>query len=588
MSSVTSWTRLEPGARSDDLAPGLQARVYDPLWLLARQWQLGEFTGEDAGSPASVRIQAQSAPVTTYRPAGGTAQPFPHGRPLESVVEAGPVGRLTDLPHATRTGEHFLRLLADQPRLAGYASLFIEAYPLAVNGPAADDLDPAARRWLSVLTRRAASGVLLLPALRSLVQQGTPPPGVLVPPALLPELTRCATTWLDWLDTLGLDLSGIGSGTGGGLPEAFAAGPSASAAGTGPTAWQPARMEYRFDISARFGGNDTVLSASEYDGGRLDWYSFTVDTAARLPAANQISDIVQTVLPTPAAYPGMPAPRWWEFEDARVDFGQVEAEPSDLARLLLVEYATVYSNDWYLAPLTVPVGSVLKIRSVVVTDTFGFRTLVRVAGSLSGDGQDWSLFRHTVTGPQAALTNGRSDCLLVAPALTDTQEADPVEEVRMFRDEMANVAWAVETIVEGVTGDRIRRHETVDLPAVETPSGGEPFYRLATSVPEHWFPLLPVTPSPGAYRLRRGSVPRWRDGHAVDPQPVGQLLEPGTDLLLHEEEVPREGVHVTRVRQRARWSDGSTHSWTGRRKRPGQGEGASGLLFDQVVDTTTS
>ena len=31
---------------------GLQARLYDPLWLLARQWQIGEFQGEDNGSPA--------------------------------------------------------------------------------------------------------------------------------------------------------------------------------------------------------------------------------------------------------------------------------------------------------------------------------------------------------------------------------------------------------------------------------------------------------------------------------------------------------------------------------------------------------
>ena len=27
----------------------LQARIYDPLWLLPRQWQFGEFEGEDNG-----------------------------------------------------------------------------------------------------------------------------------------------------------------------------------------------------------------------------------------------------------------------------------------------------------------------------------------------------------------------------------------------------------------------------------------------------------------------------------------------------------------------------------------------------------
>ena len=55
MTSITSWLRLEPRTRKADMAAGLQARIYDPLWLLARQWQTGEFQGEDAGSPAAAR-----------------------------------------------------------------------------------------------------------------------------------------------------------------------------------------------------------------------------------------------------------------------------------------------------------------------------------------------------------------------------------------------------------------------------------------------------------------------------------------------------------------------------------------------------
>ena len=51
MPSITSWVRLEPGARSDDESVGLEARIHDPLWLLGRQWQLGEFHGSDGGSP---------------------------------------------------------------------------------------------------------------------------------------------------------------------------------------------------------------------------------------------------------------------------------------------------------------------------------------------------------------------------------------------------------------------------------------------------------------------------------------------------------------------------------------------------------
>ena len=51
--SATTWSRLEPLPTSDDVSVGLQARIADPLWMLARQWQFNEFQGEDAGSPIS-------------------------------------------------------------------------------------------------------------------------------------------------------------------------------------------------------------------------------------------------------------------------------------------------------------------------------------------------------------------------------------------------------------------------------------------------------------------------------------------------------------------------------------------------------
>ena len=62
--------------------------------------------------------------------------------------------------------------------------------------------------------------------------------------------------------------------------------------------------------------------------------------------------------------------------------------------------------------------------------------------------------------------------------------------------------------------------------------------------------------------------------------PKGRVLEPNRELLLFDEEVPREGARVTRTYQYARWIDGSTHLWIGRRKGPGRGEGSSGLEFD--------
>ena len=64
--------RLEPSPREADIDEGLAARVHDPLWMLARQWQFGEFRGDDAGSPSSVAMRGQAHPITHRRGDVGT------------------------------------------------------------------------------------------------------------------------------------------------------------------------------------------------------------------------------------------------------------------------------------------------------------------------------------------------------------------------------------------------------------------------------------------------------------------------------------------------------------------------------------
>src|SRR5260221_2098336 len=111
MPSITSWTRIEPRTRDpQDMSLGLQARVHDPLWMLARQWQLGEFQAEDAGSAVVASVTAAAAPLTRYQPAGAPARGYDR-TPLEAFVErervhlgAGAAPRL-----AAETGLHFLR-----------------------------------------------------------------------------------------------------------------------------------------------------------------------------------------------------------------------------------------------------------------------------------------------------------------------------------------------------------------------------------------------------------------------------------------------------------------------------------------------
>src|SRR5690349_15893640 len=101
MASITSWTRLEPHTRSDDLSAGLEARVHDPLWFLARQWQLGELTGEDGGTPLSASIAVQEVPLS-----GVTA-----GAPLAAMVEREGASPHYDVRASVEAGLTLGRLL---------------------------------------------------------------------------------------------------------------------------------------------------------------------------------------------------------------------------------------------------------------------------------------------------------------------------------------------------------------------------------------------------------------------------------------------------------------------------------------------
>ena len=46
------------------------------------------------------------------------------------------------------------------------------------------------------------------------------------------------------------------------------------------------------------------------------------------------------------------------------------------------------------------------------------------------------------------------------------------------------------------------------------------------------------------------------------------VVEEHGPLLIHDEEVPREGLTLRRAFQLARWADGSSHLWTTRLKQP--------------------
>jgi hypothetical protein len=287
-----------------------------------------------------------------------------------------------------------------------------------------------------------------------------------------------------------------------------------------------------------------------------------------------------------------------------VNFGRVEANPQDLARLLLVEFALVYGNDWFIVPVEQAVGSFSRVASLIVTNTFGERVAIPHASRVDGAQSPWRMFALShdpaavsAVGPETEEVKFQ-DVFFLPPVLAASLQGTTMEEVLLLRDEMANMAWGVERIVESPISqpldrfesyqERRRRSEGAVSPGSNgaTAAGVELVYRLGTNVPDYWIPLLPVQAG-SVIRLRRGALPRTDPGMPLEIlEPQGLILDPGRELLLHDEEVPREGARVTRGFQYARWIDGSCHLWVGRRKQPGRGEGSSGLRFDTVDPQT--
>jgi len=291
-----------------------------------------------------------------------------------------------------------------------------------------------------------------------------------------------------------------------------------------------------------------------------------------------------TALPAPARFGGMPAARWWDFEEGTMDFGALDTAPEDLGRLVLAEFALVYGNDFFVVPLDLAVGTVCRLGSIEVANNFGEQLSVP-AGTATGS--NWRLFQIS-QGTASGALNAATGLFVLPPVAGAGLEGPELELVAMMRDEMANLAWAVEHVVEGPAGIvRCNERENVDSTArtadastFASDAAPQFEYRLATSVPDNWYPLLPRSvPVPP------GSAPRAMSLTLARPSALGKFLgaqELGSTAL-HEEELPRSGLKLTRRWKYVRWIDGSTHLWIGRQRTTGRGEGSSGLQFDLIV-----
>src|SRR5262249_47431247 len=240
----------------------------------------------------------------------------------------------------------------------------------------------------------------------------------------------------------------------------------------------------------------------------------------------------------------------------------------------LVEFSTIYGNDWFTFPIPVRYGSIQSVSDLVVRDTFGTHELIAPAAD-----PQWAMYRprESPIGTPA----------LVVPSVTVAPLAgDVVEEVRFLRDEMANFVWGVEEIVtdaDGTRRDLVDEYVREAVRPAPIPPNAVVAYRLMTDVPDHWVPFIPVRLPSGSRQvgLVEAVLPRPNSlGDLVTSSPRSSVLQELRGLVLPEEEVPTSGVVVRRRWFLARSADGGRHAWAARSVATGRGEGASGLRFD--------
>lgn len=659
-----AWVRIESRCRSNDISRGIQARIADPLWMLARQWQVGEFQGEDAGSPIEIELDYSTQGVDTFAVTDQTHSYDPEDIPLETLVERE--SQKVDWRNRVKLGQQVERSiranLPDQAQdiITEYRTLF----PLHIpQNEEWDALDYATQQFLSFMKNRVLDGKKLL---RVYNKKMSP----------LADGTK---------NSLNIVLGNIAE-----QYKKICSQPASDS----EKAWCSEKLNYRFklnkpereqesaslnirpDVPGKFNigqpyrptdENDpatlkTQLIAPNYRNGNLDWYTVSLNGQVKNNWQQQ-----EAIVRTPMRLRvGNTSLRWWALEDARTNFGDLDVAKPDLAKLALMEFTLIYGDDWYSVPIPVKMSNLVKIDNLTLSNVFGETEEIEPARKIEG-GQDkrWDMYsichyRNPDDVPDDAI-------LFIPPSAGFREESDPLEEVHFLRDEGANMVWAIEKKVLNGLGqpidgfdmqrERIERRDKVEIRKLQTeifilqqqlnpnasfkyriphkyPNDEErveleneikektakieelergPYaaekpgndailrYRLATKVPENWFPFTPVNatrffepytvpppeyPPPSIYRLQRAQMLRNTDDEEPTSIPAfTNLLDNEADPLLwiDENTIGREGLRLLLTKQRVRWINGKTYVWLGRKVLIGRGEGSSGLRFDVIV-----
>jgi hypothetical protein len=521
--SITYWNRLIPQPLETSLDSGLSAQMRDPVWTLARQFQMGEFLGADGGSPSYVDVGTRT---TVFDRANRPLEPSAMGEPTTpdfSVrVELGQVlENLID------------QMVGPAAQAASAKSLLRTRYPLPVTPD----------QSLSVFAGSVIDGAALQ---ADLVLGRAPSLDPATDPSLKPVFSAFSAWVADVLGELGT---------------------------TAPAQWNASTIDYSLSFPATLPDGRSVTLTAEPDRSMdLDWYSFDI---AQANASGTAAPLVSTsVIPGHVRFRGMPNSRFWDFESSKTEFGNIIADVPDAGRLLFLDFMLIHGVGWFIVPLDVPVGSLCQIASLTLHDVFDGTIAIPWADAALGPAG----VRSTFFSLSDRTTGGVAGALFTAPSCSSARQTSaPVEDVRLFRDDAAEVVWAVEETAPDASGyptpgyERGTAQSPPRLPILR--------YQLQTPVPPAWFPFLPQESGGSlvdfvAATIAGGSNQPW--GRIIPSLPASGSAG------IPEQAIPRAGLRLQRTYCRTRWNDGTTYLWMARRRQLGSRGPASGLKYDLV------
>lgn len=571
MPSITYWNRLEPRPRSQSLGHSLSAKIRDPLWFLARQWQFGEFQGEDAASPAYIQYSMSFSNIERWHSDSETSFDVKSSAPLESQVQRESF--TPDLSIAVELGqqleEFLLTVIADSVEQTTVLNEIKNKYSIAtVENSNVSSRDGETINFLRVFAGNTINGIDVLQDYTNSTPQL--PDRIVLPESLKVKVLAAIEELKKWTEeTYGVLLNETDS-----------------------LVWKPERLEYGLDVTATAPTGERIkLNAHPGINGEFDWYDFDQLSVENNDDREEVENEISSVLPTFVRFTGMPNSRWWQFERGDINLSDVKVDPADTAKMALLDFALIHSNDWFMIPIAQPVGTLGRLNNLLVNDVFGDITSIDPAITEHNDPtKRWSLFTTSIVNDTAT-----TDYFVLPPSSGSLDlQSEAIEEVRLLRDEMFNSAFGVEHITENGIGERWFGNERVDRKPddyeknlTESPLK----YNLQSWLPENWIPFVPVREEDNNASVNFERAPIIQpdpDGNLRPVMPHGRILKP-TNLVdsntysIREAEIPRTGIKVSRFIRRSRWLNGETHMWIARTVKPGAGEGSSGLRFDLAI-----